>query len=227
MLGAGIASLIFNSIRDGATVYYFKYFVDESAFGSIHFLGIPFVLSGLYLAVGQASNILGVILSAPASNRFGKRRTFMMSMIIATILSVIFFFFDKDQLVLIFIFQVLISICAGAIFPLLWSMYADCADYSELLTGHRATGLIFSSSSMSQKIGWAVGTAVTGWLLAAFGFEANGVQNAATLQGIRMFLSLLPAAGALLSAVFIAAYPLSEKRMHEITKELEQRRAQQ
>ena len=179
------------------------------------------MLSGLYLAVGQASNILGVILSAPASNHFGKRRTFMMSMIIATILSVIFFFFDKDQLALIFIFQVLISICAGAIFPLLWSMYADCADYSELLTGHRATGLIFSSSSMSQKIGWAVGTAVTGWLLAAFGFEANGVQNAETLQGIRMFLSILPAAGALLSALFIAAYPLSEKRMREITKKLE------
>lgn len=227
LLGAGIASLIFNSIRDGATVYYFKYFVDESAFGSIHFLGIPFVLSGLYLAVGQASNILGVILSAPASNRFGKRRTFMTSMIIATILSVIFFFFDKDQIALIFIFQILISICAGAIFPLLWSMYADCADYSELKTGHRATGLIFSSSSMSQKIGWAVGTAVTGWLLAAFGFEANGVQNAETLQGIRMFLSILPAAGALLSALFIAAYPLSEKRMREITKELELKRAQQ
>lgn len=69
--------------------------------------------------------------------------------------------------------------------------------------------------------------AVTGWLLAAFVFEANGVQNAETLQGIRMFLSILPAAGALLSALFIAAYPLSEKRMREITKELELKRAQQ
>lgn len=45
-------------------------------------------------------------------------------------------------------------------------MYADCADYSELKTGNRATGLIFSSSSMSQKFGWAIGSAVTGWLLA-------------------------------------------------------------
>ncbi len=32
LLGAGIASLVFNSIRDGATVYYFKYFVDETSF---------------------------------------------------------------------------------------------------------------------------------------------------------------------------------------------------
>lgn len=228
LLGAGIASLIFNSIRDGATVYYFKYYVDEAAFGSVSFLGIPFVLSGLYLAVGQASNIVGVILSAPASNHIGKRRTFMGAMLVATVLSVVFFFFDKSQLALIFIFQVLISVCAGAIFPLLWSMYADCADYSELKTGRRATGLIFSSSSMSQKIGWAVGTAVTGWLLAAFGFEANGVQNEETLQGIRMFLSILPAIGALLSGLLIAFYPLSEKRMREITKQLEaKRKAQQ
>ena len=90
----------------------------------------------------------------------------MWAMSIATVLSVIFYWFDKEQLMLMFIFQVLISICAGSIFPLLWSMYADCADYSELKTGNRATGLIFSSSSMSQKFGWAIGSAVTGWLLA-------------------------------------------------------------
>ena len=224
LLGAGVASLVFNSIRDGATVYYFKYYVDETAVGSISFLGLPFVLSGLYLAVGQAANILGVILAAPVSNRIGKRRTFMAAMAVASVLSVAFFWLGKDQLVPIFILQVLISVCAGSIFPLLWSMYADCADYSELQTGNRATGLIFSSSSMSQKFGWAFGTAITGWMLAQFGFQANAVQSAETLQGIRMFLSLLPAAGAFLSLVFIYFYPLSERKMRQITHELEEKR---
>ncbi|WP_455086724.1 MFS transporter [Prevotella denticola] len=224
LLGAGVASLVFNSIRDGATVYYFKYYVDETAVGSISFLGLPFVLSGLYLAVGQAANILGVILAAPVSNRIGKRRTFMAAMAVASVLSVAFFWLGKDQLVAIFILQALISVCAGSIFPLLWSMYADCADYSELQTGNRATGLIFSSSSMSQKFGWAFGTAITGWMLAQFGFQANAVQSAETLQGIRMFLSLLPAAGAFLSLVFIYFYPLSEQKMRQITHELEEKR---
>ena len=224
LLGAGVASLVFNSIRDGATVYYFKYYVDETAVGSISFLGLPFVLSGLYLAVGQAANILGVILAAPVSNRIGKRRTFMAAMAVASVLSVAFFWLGKDQLVPIFILQALISVCAGSIFPLLWSMYADCADYSELQTGNRATGLIFSSSSMSQKFGWAFGTAITGWMLAQFGFQANAVQSAETLQGIRMFLSLLPAAGAFLSLVFIYFYPLSEQKMRQITHELEEKR---
>ena len=224
LLGAGVSSLVFNSIRDGATVYYFKYYVDETAVGNISILGLPFVLSGIYLGVGQAANIVGVILAAPVSNRIGKRNTFISSMALATVLSVIFFWFNKDQLYLIFVFQILISICAGSIFPLLWSMYADCADYSELRTGNRATGLIFSSSSMSQKFGWAFGSAITGWMLAQFGFKANAVQSAETIQGIKMFLSILPAVGALLSLVFIYFYPLSESKMKKITAELQEKR---
>ena len=221
LLGAGIASLVFNSIRDGATVYYFKYFVDETSYGNVTVAGIPFVLSGLYLAVGQASNIIGVVLAAPIASKIGKRQTFMWAMIIATVLSVAFYYLDRNQLMLIFLLQVVISVCAGSVFPLLWSMYADCADYSELKTGNRATGLIFSSSSMSQKFGWAIGTAITGWLLAAFGFQANAVQNEETIQGIRMFLSLLPAVGTALSVAFIFFYPLTESRMESITAELE------
>lgn len=224
LLGAGVAALVFNSIRDGATVYYFKYFVIEEDYATASFLGISFVMSGLYLAVGQAANIVGVILAAPVSNRIGKKATYMGAMIIATVFSVLFYWLEKDDIAMIFVFQILISVCAGSIFPLLWSMYADCADYSELKTGNRATGLIFSSSSMSQKFGWAIGSAITGWLLAYFGFQANVIQSEETIRGIRLFLSFLPAIGTVLSVIFISMYPLSEKKMEEITKNLEQKR---
>lgn len=224
LLGAGISALIFNSIRDGATVYYFKYFVEEETHSDIKFFGFSFVLSGLYLAVGQIANIIGVILSAPVSNKIGKKTTYMGAMIIATIFSILFFWLEKEQLMLIFLLQIIISICAGSIFPLLWSMYADCTDYSELKTGNRATGLIFSSSSMSQKIGWALGSALTGWLLAYYGFEANTVQKEETINGIKMFMSFLPAIGTFLSVIFISMYSLSETQMKEIVKELNIRR---
>ena len=224
LLGAGVAALVFNSIRDGATVYYFKYFVVEEDYATVSFFGMSFVLSGLYLALGQAANIIGVIAAAPVSNRIGKRNTYMWAMIIATVLSVIFYWFDKEDLIWMFVFQALISVCAGSIFPLLWSMYADCADYSELKTGNRATGLIFSSSSMSQKFGWAIGTAITGWLLGFFGFQANAVQSEEAISGIKMFLSFLPAIGTILSVVFISMYPLTENKMKDITTELEHKR---
>lgn len=226
LLGAGVAALVFNSIRDGAAVYYFKYYILEESRQTVSLCGVSFVMSSLYLAVGQAANIAGVILAAPVSNRIGKNKTYMGAMILATLFSVAFYWLDKNDLVWIFVLQISISLCAGSIFPLLWSMYADCADYSELKTGNRATGLIFSSSSMSQKFGWAIGSALTGWLLAYFGFRANEVQSMEAIRGIKLFLSWLPAAGTVLSVVFISLYPLSEKRMEEITRELAQKRKQ-
>jgi GPH family glycoside/pentoside/hexuronide:cation symporter len=222
LLGAGVAALIFNSIRDGATIYYFKYVIQNTEAFKISATMITW--STLYLIVGQGANIIGVIMASPVANRIGKKNTFLWAMSMATGLSIIFYWLDAQQIILIFVFQFFISICAGIIFPLLWSMYADIVDYSEWKTGRRATGLIFSSSSMSQKLGWTIGGALTGWLLGAFGFEANRVQGAEVQTGIRLMLSFLPAAGALLAVFFIALYPLSEKRVIEITEELEAKR---
>lgn len=77
---------------------------------------------------------------------------------------------------------------------------------------------------MSQKFGWAIGSALTGWLLSYFGFRANEVQSVEAIHGIKLFLSWLPAVGTILSVIFISMYPLSEKRMKEITNELEEKR---
>jgi GPH family glycoside/pentoside/hexuronide:cation symporter len=227
LLGAGVSTLIFNSLRDGSAIYYFKYyFTDQEAF-QLPFFNVTINYSTLYLVLGQAANIVGVVLAKPVSDRIGKKKTFFYAMLFATALSCIFYLFKETDLVLIFVFQFLISICAGSIFPLLWSMYADIADYSEWKTGRRATGLIFSSSSMSQKLGWTLGGALTGWLLATYGFEANMAQSVETKTGIRMMLSFIPAIGALLSAIFIVFYKLSDTMMISITMELQQRRIEQ
>ena len=224
LLGAGISALIFNSIRDGAAIYYFKYYIQAQDAESVNALGIVFTYSSLYLVLGQIANIGGVILAKPLSDKIGKKNTYMAAMLVATVFSIIFYWFDKDTLMLIFVFQTLISICAGIIFPLLWSMYADIADYSEWKTGRRATGLIFSSSSMSQKFGWTLGGALAGWMLGYYGFQANQVQSAEAQNGIRMMLSIFPAVGTLLSVFFIYIYPLKESFLSKISIELDQRR---
>jgi len=225
LCGAAIFTLIFNSIRDGACVYYFKYYIVEEGYKSITIFGIPFIFSSLYLAIGQIANIVGVILATPISNKMGKRSLFMWAMILASLFSISFYWLGRENIILIFILQILISICAGSIFPLLWSMYADCADYSELKTGNRATGFIFSFSSMGQKFGWAIGTALTGWLLSAFGFKANIAQSPETINGSKLFLSFLPAIGCFISAIFIFFYPLSENKMLKINITLEKLRS--
>ncbi|WP_166333062.1 MFS transporter [Sphingobacterium chungjuense] len=224
LLGAGVSTLIFNSLRDGSAIFYFKYYFQNQQAFNISLIGININYSTLYLVLGQAANIVGVVLAKPISDIIGKKSTFFYAMVFAAILSCIFYVFKENDVFLIFLFQFLISICAGSIFPLLWSMYADIADYSEWKTRRRATGLIFSSSSMSQKLGWTLGGALTGWMLAIYGFEANMMQTVETQKGIRMMLSVIPAAGALISAIFIAFYKLNDSLMLSITNDLQQRR---
>ena len=103
-------------------------------------------------------------------------------------------------------------------------MYGDVSDYSEWKTGRRSTGLIFSSSSMSQKIGWTIGGAISGWLLAAYGFEANAVQTTESLMGIRLMISVYAGIGALLSVAFMYFYPLDEQYMQGISAQLDEAR---
>ncbi len=225
LLGAGIAALIFNSIRDGAAVYYFKYYVQDSGPLDLPLIGSGFTLTTFYLVLGQAFNIVGIIVVTPLSNRFGKKATYLGAMLLATVFSIFFYFLHSGSIAMIFILQSLISMCAGNIFPLLWSMYADIADYSEWKTGRRATGLIFSSSSMSQKFGWTLGGALTGWLLGYYGFQANVVQTEDVQTGIKLMLSIFPAIGTVLSVIFISMYPLSERRMGQISLELNEKRA--
>ena len=227
LLGAGVSTLIFNSLRDGSAIYYFKYYFGNQEAFQLPLFHISIHYSTLYLVLGQAANIVGVVLAKPVSDKIGKKNTFFYAMLAAAILSCLFYTFKETDLFLIFFFQFLISICAGSVFPLLWSMYADIADYSEWKTGRRATGLIFSSSSMSQKLGWTLGGALTGWLLAIYGFEAHTAQSVETQTGIRMLLSFIPAIGALLSALFIIFYKLSDAFMISITNELQKRRVKE
>jgi GPH family glycoside/pentoside/hexuronide:cation symporter len=220
LLGAGIAVIFFNSIRDGAAIYYFKYYIQEQGAFTIDALKITITLSSLYFVLGQAANIVGVVLAKPVSDLIGKKNTFFLAMIFAMFLSIGFYWLNKESIGLIFVFQFMISICAGIVLPLVWSMYADSADYSEWKTGRRATGLVFSASSMSQKFGWTIGGALAGWLLGYYGFKANIVQTRDTLVGIRMMLSIYPAIGTLLGAVFMFFYPLKESVMEKIESDL-------
>ena len=222
LLASGVAALLFNSIRDGVALFYFSDYVTSTfrtaAFG--------WTVGTIYLLVGQASNMIGVALAAPVANKIGKKSTYLVAMILAAILSCFFFLLKPDQIILIMVFQVMISTCAGIIFPLLWSMYADIVDYQELKTGRRATGLILSSSSMSQKFGWAVGGAITGWLLAAFGYDAElASQSQGAIHGVRLMMSFLPAVGCILAILAVSFYPLSEKKVMEITRQLNEKRA--
>ena len=218
LLGASIFTIFFNTLRDGAAIYYFKYYFKVQA--NVNVFNIIFNYSTIYFLIGQAANIIGVILAKPVSDRIGKKNTFFGATIVATVLSLLFYLPGGECLWIVLVLQFLISISAGAIFPLIWSMFADSSDYSEWRNKRRATGLVFSAASMSQKFGASVGIALVGYILALYGYKANVEQAQLTKTGIRMMLSIYPAIGSIMATVLIFMYPLKDSYLKRIEDKL-------
>ena len=216
LVATGLAALLFNAVRDSVAIYFFRDYVQSN----YKMAGTGWDMTTIYFLVGQAANLIGVMAAPSISKKYGKKRTYMIAMLMAGILSTGFYFIPND-ITWILIFQFMISIFAGYVLPLLWSMFADIVDHQELLTGRRATGLIFSSSSMSQKLGWALGSAMSGWILAVFHYMPDALQQSQeTIFGEHIMISLMPAVCCVLAFVGMLFYPLSDKKVRENSEQL-------
>lgn len=221
-----ILMILFVSVRISVTTHYFKYYVEVqkiSLFGNTWSFGYV-KLASAFNGIGQILAIVGVIFTKPIAKALGKKKAFIMLFIIAVFCTGIFYVLRPQDVLLMFAFQIVGSFTGGPLTPLIWAMYADSADYSEWKKGRRATGLVFSASTMSQKFGWAIGTAFTGWLLSYFGFQANVAQSIQVQNGLRALMSVIPAAAGILAVVLIFTYKLDDKTMEDIEIELERRR---
>jgi len=222
-----ILFILFVSIRLAVTTHYFKYYVGTQ---EVSLLGKTYGfewLTSAFNVVGQVFSLLGVFLVPKFSRMAGKKSAAIILFIIAMICTGAFIFLPPNQLLLIYAFQAVGSLTGGPISALLWAMYADTADYSEWKTGRRATGLVFSASIMSTKIGWAVGAAIAGLILNYYGFKANVAQNLNVLYGLKSMMSVIPVGfGTIALLLLLFFYRLDEKAVKKIKEELEARRAQ-
>lgn len=219
LLGAAIGQLLCGSIRGGAAAYYFA-----------NILGADIWLTcAVYLTIGEIGQMVGVTFAVPLSERYGKRNTFIGSLVAVIIFSCLIWFIpvaSASGLWMLIGLQVLVSLAFGVAAPLTWSMFADVADYSELRNGNSSTGLIFSSSSMAQKFGGAIGGWLLLTLLGIFGYNKDlAVQAPETLGAIKAVMSWVPAIGALISIGFLTLYPLTSAKMKEIQEKLQLQRA--
>ena len=234
LIGAALCFNLFNTVRGATVAYFFQDIIGSNV--SLVFFGLMFAFyAGLFLGVGEVSNMVGVASCVPISNRFGKKTTFILVNASLVVLSVLFYFIPctPTGYWLMLVFQVLISILTGIMSPLVWSMYADVSDYAELEFKTASTGLIFSSSSMAQKFGGAIGGAAVLWLLSGFGYVTDPVilargpvvQPEAALECLRWLMSFVPACVALLSMCIVWFYPLTTERIAEINGKLKEIRS--
>ncbi|MFC2778842.1 MFS transporter [Actinomyces sp.] len=75
------------------------------------------------------------------------------------------------------------------------ALIAEASEHTWLRTGKRIDGLMFSCTSLGVKVGGGLGTALSGWLLAASGYDGNlKVQPESAIQMIYVMYVWLPLA---------------------------------
>jgi GPH family glycoside/pentoside/hexuronide:cation symporter len=233
LIGAALCFNLFNTVRGATVAYFFQDIIGPNV--NLVFFGLMFAFyAGLFLGIGEVSNMVGVASCVPISGKLGKKTTFILVNASLVVLSVLFYFIPSTPTGywMMLIFQILISILTGIMSPLVWSMYADVSDYAELKFKTASTGLIFSSSSMAQKFGGAIGGAAVLWLLDGFGYITDATQLAQgvaqpelALSCLRWLMSFIPACVALLSMCVVWFYPLTTERINAINAELKEIRA--
>ncbi len=223
---ATIFQLLFNVIRGGSIMYYFKYFVQDQ---TLSLLGGDRVysyqsLTSAFLLMGTLATILGAVATSVFSKRFGKSRCYYGFLGIAAVCSALFYVLKPQDIVLMFVLQIVGSFAVGPASVLQWAIYTDTADFSEWKTGRRATALIMAASLFCLKLGIALAGSIQAWILSYNGFVANVAQSAKSLLGIKMLMSVYPAIAGVVAVALMVFYPLNNTKMLLIEHDLAAKR---
>jgi GPH family glycoside/pentoside/hexuronide:cation symporter len=136
-----------------------------------------------------------------------------------------FFFIPADAFGWMLAINALGSFLGGPTPALVWSIYTDVADYGEWKFERRCTGLVFSAAMFAQKMGLTIGGGLSGIMLSFFGFVPNAEQTPDSSMGIRFMFSILPGILGIANALVLLAYPLTEKTIMIMQRELHERRS--
>ena len=214
-----VCTNFFNGFRYAAAGYMLTY-----CLGGDVTVGKLIINYTVFMAFSEVTcMIFGAI--SPAFTRWigSKRMAFVWASVICCVFSVGYFFIPMSPayIWLMVAVSILTSIGAGLYSPLLWSMYADVADYATEKNGTSSTGLIFSSGTMAQKLGGAISGSLIALLLGMAGLvsETNVLTGETIVtitneESVRTMVwslfSLFPAAIALIMGILAYKFPIKK-----------------
>lgn len=215
----GICTNFFNGFRYAVAGYLISY-----CLGGDVTVGALIINYTVLMAFGEVTCMIFGAISPKFTAKVGsKRKAFIISAIICVVFSVAFFFIPQDPkyIWLMVAVVILTSVGVGFYSPLLWSMYADVADFATEKFGTSSTGLIFSSGTMAQKLGGAISGSLIALLLGLAGarmipdqFGNSVIDPASVTDTVRTMVwslfSLIPAAIAVIMGWLAYRFPLKK-----------------
>ncbi|MHC0442562.1 MFS transporter [Flavobacterium sp. 3-210] len=239
------------SLKGGMYVFYFKYYLDPTAqtvflndigftsfieklniflinMGFVDFqwpTDVPTSAFSLFNAGGIIFMIIGIIFSKSLADLFGKRNIYIAFIFLSAISLLLFNFYSRTAIKMVFITQLVHGFLYGITIPLLWAMIADVADYSEWKNNRRATATVFSAMLLGLKIGISIGGALGAAFLSKYGYVAEEInQVPAAVEGIKLSVSIYPGFIFIISAVLLCYYVIDKKMEIQIETDLKERR---
>ena len=215
----GIGTNFFNGFRYAVAAYLLTYCLG----GDITINGL-IINYTVFMTFGEVTCMIFGGVSPKFTEWMGsKKKAFYVATLICIVFSVAFFFvpMDASYIWVMIALVVLTSVGVGLYSPLLWSMYADVADYATEKNGTSSTGLIFSSGTMSQKFGSAISGSLVALLLGVAGFVSGTnpetgetvitiTNEESVRQMIWCLFSIFPAIIACLMILLVAKYPIKK-----------------
>ena len=215
----GVCMNFFNGFRYAVAGYMFEYCMH----GDVTVSGMIINYTA-FMTFGEATCMVFGGVSPVFTKKVGsKRMAFLWAGVICFVTSILFFFIPMDPAYIWVMIAVVIltSIGIGIYSPLLWSMYADVADYATEKNGTSSTGLIFSSGTMAMKFGTAISGSLVVLLLGIAGFmsgtdEVTGetIITITDMESVRsmvwMLFSLFPAVIVVIMMGLLYVYPIKK-----------------
>ena len=180
---------------------------------------------GLILGVSSGASFLSLPFWAYLALKIGKRETWLISMTIAFIGLLLFFYYPIASLNELLILLALIGVGNGAGGVLFWSMLPDTVEYGEWKSGIRTDSSLYGFMTFAQKSSIAVAALILGFLLSGIGFEPNQIQSKETISGMKFMMSWIPICGIIISLVLMYFYPISTKFHRELLQRIKERNA--
>ena len=215
----GICTNFFNGFRYAVAGYLITYCLN----GDVTVSGL-IINYTVFMTFGEVTCMIFGGLSPKFTRWVGsKKKAFNIAALICIVFSVAFYFVPMNPAYIwvMVALVILTSIGVGFYSPLLWSMYADVADYATEKNGTSSTGLIFSSGTMAQKFGSAISGSLVAILLGIAGFisgsdPATGetiitiTDQEAVKEMIWLLFSIIPAFIVLVMMFLLHKYPIKK-----------------
>lgn len=184
-------------------------------------------LLGWFGSISSVCTFCVIFLVTWISTKIGKRVTFLIAISLSIIgYALKWIGYNPDQPYLLLIAAPFIAFGLGSLFTMVNSMVADVVDLDELQTGTRREGMFGAIYWWMVKLGLAVTSLISGFLLNASGFnvELGLNQPASALLKMRLFDIGIPIVTSLAAIFVIMTFSITETKAYDIRAQVERRR---